>query len=73
MNKEIGKILKSYRANIPVSLKYLSYVTKIPYQKLWRYEKGITGVPIESLLKILEIYIISPTMFFNRLTKELKK
>ncbi len=59
LRREIGQRLRKARVGRPMSLKKMSSAMNLSYQSVWKYEEGISDIPLSRLLKYCQIVRIS--------------
>jgi transcriptional regulator with XRE-family HTH domain len=64
LKRVIGQRLRNVRVARKISLKKISYEMDLSYQSVWKYEEGISDIPLSRLLRYCQIVKISSDKIF---------
>jgi transcriptional regulator with XRE-family HTH domain len=63
--KYIGSRIKQKRKELKLSQSKVAEALSVEYIQIQRYEKGVTRIPLENLLKLSKFFNVSPEYFYD--------
>lgn len=68
-----GQLVKECRIDAGYSVWQLSSLIKRSEQQLFRYERGVNKIDLDTLIAVLKALNVSPRFFFIRLEEEVAR
>ena len=68
--KHIGLKIKQKRKELKLSQSKVAEALDVEYIQIQRYEKGVTRIPLENLLKLSKCFDIPPEYFYSDFTEK---
>lgn len=70
VNALAGKRLQELRISSGKTRKNIAELIGITHQQLSKYESGLNGISIAALIKIADLFKVSPSYFYNTISTE---